>query len=122
MDAQMMDELKFFLGLSVITLMVIGLFIYFGMKLNSAVNTNAPELNFALKVTMTGTVLWGCVVGFWVACATARELRPDSSFGDFLNTTDGLASVFVGSIVFAVIAGVVLEKLGYPIARTGDSS
>ena len=122
MDAQRMDELKFFLGLSVITLMVIGLVIYFGMKLNRAVNKNGPDINFPLKVTMTGTVLWACVVGFWVTCATARELRPDSSFGDFLNTTDGIASVFVGSIFFAVIAGAILEKLGYPIARMGNSS
>jgi len=118
----MMDELKFFLGLSLITLMVVALVIYFGMKLNRAVNKNAPEINFPLKVTMTGTVLWACVVGFWVTCAAARGLRPDSSFGGFLNTTDGLVSVFVGSILFAVIAGAIFEKLGYPIARIGDGS
>ncbi len=122
MDAQMMDELKFFLGLSAITLMVVALVIYFGMKLNRAINKNAPEINFPLRVTMTGTVLWACVVGFWVICAVARKLRPDSSFGDFLNTMDGLASVIVGSIFFAAIAGAILEKLGYPIARMGNDS
>lgn len=117
-----MDELKFFLGLSAVTLMVVGLVIYFGMRLNRAITKNAPEINFPLKVTMTGTVLWACVVGFWVICAIARELRPDSSFGDFLNTTDGFVSVIVGSILFAVIAGAILEKLGYPIARKGSDS
>ena len=119
MDAQMMDELKFFLGLSAITLIVVGFVIYFGMKLNRAINKNAPEINVPLKVTMTGTILWACVVGFWVVCAIAKALRPESSFGEFLNTTDGLASVFVGSIFFAIIAGAILEKLGYPIARMG---
>jgi hypothetical protein len=59
----MMDELKFFLGLGVITLILVGLVIYFGMRLNRAVNKNDPEMNFPLKVTMTGTVLWACVVG-----------------------------------------------------------
>jgi len=117
-----MDELKFFLGLSAITLIVVALVIYFGMKLSRAVNKNAPGINFPLKVTMTGTVLWACVVGFWVICAVARKLKPDSSFGDFLNTMDGLATVIVGSIFFAAIAGVILEKLGYPIARIGNDS
>ena len=116
----MIDELKFFLGLGAITLAVIGLLIYFGLKLNKAVETQAPKSNFPLKVTMTGTALWACVVGFWVICAVARELRPAGFLGGFLHTTDGIASVFLGSIVFAAIAGVVLEKLGYPIAKRGD--
>jgi hypothetical protein len=119
-DAQMIDELKFFLGLGAITLAVIGLLIYFGLKLNKAVETQAPKINFPLKVTMTGTALWACVVGFWVICAVARELKPADFLGGFLHTTDGIASVFLGSIVFATIAGVVLEKLGYPIAKRGD--
>ena len=122
MDAQLIDELKFFLGLGAITLVVVGLVIYFGLKLNKAVETRTPNINFPLKVTLTGTALWACVVGFWVICAVARELRPASVLSDFLRTTDGIASVFVGSIIFAVIAGVVLEKLGYPIAKRGDHS
>jgi len=64
-----MDDLKFFLGLGVITLTVIGILVYFGLKLNK---------------------------------------------------TDGVAVVFVGSIVLAVITGTVLEQLGYPIAKRGD--
>lgn len=118
----MIDELKFFLGLGAITLVVFGVVIYFGLKLNKAVEAQAPKINFPLKVTLTGTALWACVVGFWVICAVARELRPASFLGDFLRTTDGIASVFAGSIFLAVIAGVVLEKLGYPIARRGDHS
>jgi hypothetical protein len=42
--------------------------------------------------------------------------------GDFLNNTDGVAVVFAGSIVLAVITGTVLEKLGYPIAKRGDDA
>jgi len=121
-DAQMMDELKFFLGLGAITLAVIGLVVYFGLKLNGAVEANAPKINLPLKVTLTGTALWASVVAFWVICAAARELRPASVLGDFLRTTDGIASVFAGSIIFAVVAGVILEKLGYPIAKWGDQS
>lgn len=120
MDAQMIDELKFFLGLGAVTLVVVGVVIYFGLKLNKAVETQASRINFHLKVTLTGTALWACVVGFWLIFAVARELRPASFLGEFLRTTDGIASVFAGSILLAVIAGLVLEKLGYPIAKRDD--
>ena len=115
-----MDELKFFLGLGAITLVVIGLLVYLGLKLNRAANKYSPEINFPLHITLAGTVLWACVVGFWLICAVARELRPESPFGSFLNTTDGVALVIAGSILFAAIAGAALKKLGHPIARTGD--
>ena len=121
MDAQIIDELKFFLGLGAITLVVVGLLIYFGLKLNKAVETQAPRINFPLKVTRTGTVLWACVVVFWVICAIARELRP-SVLGEFLSTIDGLVLVFAGSILFAVGSGVVLEKLGYPTQETDSDT
>jgi len=118
----MIDEMKFLLGLGAVSLVVVGLVIYFGLKLNKTVETNSPRINIPLKVTLTGTALWACVVAFWVICAVARQLRPASVLGDFLRTTDGIASVFAGSIVVAVLAGVVLEKLGYPIAKWGDHS
>jgi len=118
----MIDELKFFLGLGAITLVVVGLVIYFGLKLNKAVETQAPRINFPLKVTTTGTVLWGCVVGFWIICAIARELRPASVLGDVLSTIDGIVLVFAGSILFAVVAGVVLEKLGHPTQETDSDT
>ena len=117
-----MDDLKFFLGLSAITLVLIGLVIYFGLKLNKAIGRNAVAIDFPWHITLTGTALWACVVGFWVICAVARELRPESLLGDFLSTTDGVASMFAGSIFFAVIAGVILERLGYPIQKRGDDT
>ncbi len=117
-----MDDLKFFLGLGAITLAVIGILVYFGLKLNKTVEKHSGEISVPLHITMTGTTLWACVVGFWVICAIARELRPESLLGDFLNKTDGVAVVFAGSIVVAVIAGTVLEKLGYPIAKRGDDA
>lgn len=117
-----MDDLQFFLGLSAITLVVIGLVAYFGLKLNKAVDRYAADIDFPWHITLTGTALWACVVGFWVICAVARELRPESVLGDFLNTTDGVASIFAGSILFAVTAGVVLERLGYPIQKRGDDT
>ena len=36
-----MDELNFFLGLSAVTIVVIGLVVYFGLKLNKAVNKHS---------------------------------------------------------------------------------
>lgn len=113
-------EWEFLLGLGGITLVVIGLVIYLGLKLNRAVDKHAPDINFPLNVTPSGNVLFACVVAFWVYCAAARTLRPESSFGAFLNTADGVATVLVGSIFFAAIAAAILERLGYPIARRGD--
>ena len=63
-----------------------------------------------------------CVVGFWIICLVAGKLRPDSSFGAFVGTADGVGTVIVGSIFFAGVAGAVLEKLGYPIATRGERS
>ena len=117
-----MDELKFFAGLTAITLVVIGLLIYFGLKLNRAVGKHAPEINFPFNITWSGNVLFACVVAFWVCCVTIRALRPESSFGTFLNSPDGVPAALIGSIFFAAIAGVVLEKLGHPIAKKVDSS
>jgi len=85
-----MDDLKFFAGLS--------------------------------AITMTGTALWACVVGFWVVCAVARELRPETWFGQFLRTMDGVVSIFVGSVFVAVTAGVILERLSYPPYKNSDES
>lgn len=117
-----MDELKFFLGLSAVTIVVIGLVIYVGQKLNKAVNKHSTDTSFPMHVTLAGTALWACVVGFWVICAVARELRSESLLGEFLHTTDGVVSAFVGSILFAAIAGAILERLGYPVADRGDDS
>jgi hypothetical protein len=117
-----MDELKFFAGLSAITLLVIALLVYFGMKLNKAVGNHASDINFPLNITLSGNALFACVVAFWICCAAYRALRPESSFGAFLNTSDGVAAAFVGSIFFAAIAGAVLEMFGYPIAKKSDES
>ena len=113
-------EWEFLLGLSVITLVVIGLLVFLGLKLNRAVNKHTPELNFPVNATRSGNMLFACIVAFWVFCAALRILRQESPFGRFLNTADGIAAVILGSVFFAALAGAVLEKLGYPIARTGD--
>ncbi|VUX56127.1 membrane protein of unknown function [uncultured Woeseiaceae bacterium] len=117
-----MDELKFFAGLTAITLLAIGLIIYLGLKLNKAVGKHAPDINFPLNITLTGNVLYACLVAFWVYCAAIRALRPESSFGAFLNTADGIAVALIGSIFFGAITGAILEKLGYPIFERGDRS
>ena len=117
-----MDELKFFAGLTAITLTVIGLLINFGLKLNRAVGNHAPEINFPLNITLSGNILFACVVAFWICCVAIRALRPESSFGAFLNGPDGIAAAIIGSFFFAAIAGAVLEKFGYPIAKKGDHS
>ena len=117
-----MDELKFFLGLSAITIVVIGLVVYLGLKLNKAVGRHAADIDFPWHITLTGTALWAFVVGLWVICAVVRKLRPESLLGDFLSTPDGVASIIAGSIFFAVTVGVILEKLGHPIQKRGDDS
>jgi hypothetical protein len=115
-------EWQFLLGLGAITLVVIGLVIYLGLKLNRAVMKRAPETAFALSLTFTGTALMACIVGFWIICLVAGKLRPHSSFGAFVGTTDGAGMMIVGSIFFAGVAGAVLEKLGYPVAKNGERS
>lgn len=115
-------EWQFLLGLGAITIVVIGLVIYVGMKLNKAVLNEAPAIALPIKLTLTGTTLMACVVGFWIIYLFAGKLRPDSLFGAFVGTADGVGTMIVGSIFFAGVAGAVLEKLGYPIATRGERS
>lgn len=112
-----MDDLKFFAGLAAVTIFVIGLFVYFGRKFSKAAERNAAYIDLPLYVTRTGTVFFACVVAFWVYCAGARVLAPQSSFGEYLGTFDGAASVVLGSCVFVGIAWVISERLGYPFAK-----
>ena len=91
-------------------------------EVGKAVGKHAPEINFPLNITWSGNILFACVVAFWICCVAIRSLRPESSFGAFLNSPDGVAAAFIGSFFFAAIAGAVLEKFGYPIAKKGDKS
>jgi len=108
---------EFVLGLGAVTIGVIGLVIYFGLKLSRAVQQHASESDFAQEVTPAGVVLTACMVAIWVLCAVARELAPGSSLGAFVSQTDGVIAVMAASIIFYAIAAVVLQKLGYPIAK-----
>lgn len=112
-----MDELKFFSGLAAITSIVIGLFVYFGRKFSRAAERNAAHIDLPLYISRTGTVFFACVAAFWVYCAATLALTPQSSFGQFLRTFDGAASVALGSCVFIGIAWVISEKLGFPFAK-----
>jgi len=109
------DELRILAGLTAMTLVVIGIFVYFGRKLSKAAERHAAEINFPFYITRSGTVFFACVAAFMVYCAATRQLAPASSFGHFLNTLDGVASVFTGLVATVVAAGLILEKLGYPI-------
>ena len=113
-------EWQFLLGLGAITIVVIGLVVYVGMKLNKAVLKETLEIVLPINLTLTGTALMACIVGFWIICLVAGKFRPDSSFGAFVATADGVGIVIVGSVFFAGVAGAVLEKLGYPIATRGE--
>lgn len=117
-----MDELTFFAGLIAITLVVIGLLIYFGLKINKAVGKHAAGLDLPLNISWSGNILFACLVAFWICCMVIRGLRPEGSFGTFLNTPDGLAAALIGSIFIAAIAAAILEKLGYPITKNDDNS
>ncbi len=110
-------EWGFILGLVAITVPVIGLVIYLGRKLSRGVEKQASDSDRALNITPTGTILFACIVGFWIICVAARKLAPDGTLGAFLNTSDGVALVLIGSVLFGGVAGAILEKIGYPIAR-----
>lgn len=117
-----MDELKFFAGLTAITLTVIGLFIYFGRKLSKAAERHAADIDLPLYLTPSGTALFACMVAFWVVSVATRALRPESSFGSFLNGPEGVLAVISGSIFFTGIAAAILSHFGYPIAKREKSS
>jgi len=117
-----MDELKFFSGLTAITLAVIGLFIYFGRKLSKAAERHAAEIDLPLYVTPSGTVIFACIAAFWAYCAAARALAPASRFGEFVSTFSGVVSVLMGSISIIIVAGLILDKLGYPMWKWDNES
>lgn len=116
------DELQFFGGLAAITILVIGLLVFFGKKIANGAERNAEYIDLPLYVTRTGTALFAFVVAFWVCCATVRSLAPRSSFGEFLGTFDGVIAVASGSIMFVVIAWIIFDKLGYPLAKRDRDS
>lgn len=117
-----MDELKFFAGLTAITLVVICLFIYFGQKLSKVAERHVSEIGLPLYVTPAGTALFACIVAFWIVCVATRALKPESLFGSFLNGPEGVLAVISASIFFAGIVAAVLAHLGYPIASKEKSS
>jgi hypothetical protein len=117
-----MDELKFFGGLAGITILVIGILVYFGRKLSNAAERNAEFIDLPLYVTRTGTIFFACVVAFWVYCAAVRVLTPYSDLGRFLGTFDGAAAVVLGSITLVAGAWLVFDKLGYPLAKWNKDS
>lgn len=112
-----MDEIKFFAGLGAVTIFVIGLLVYVGQKISRAAERNANYIDLPLYVSRTGTVIFACVVAFWVCCAATRVLSPQSPFGTYLGTFDGIASVVLSSCIFVGVAWVISEKLGYPFAK-----
>lgn len=113
-------EWQFLSGLAAITSVVIALVVYIGLKLNKAVLKHAPEVALPLNITYAGTTLFALLVGFWVLCLVAAKLRPETWFGSFVGTADGVGIVIVGSSFFAGVVAVVLEKLGWPIALRGE--
>lgn len=112
-------EWQFILGLGAITLAVIGLFVFFGIRISRAVQKDAPDSDLVLRVTMTGTVLYASLFGFWVACLAARALQPASALGSLVSSTDGLAATFIVSFILVIVVAGILEKLGYPITKKG---
>jgi hypothetical protein len=110
---------EFILGLVAMTLLVVGLFIYFGQKVSSAVARHTPESELAVEFTPAGTVLTALMVGCWVLFLAVRALAPQSSLGAFVGNPDGMAMVFAASLIFFPLVAVILQRLGYPIAERG---
>lgn len=111
---------KFVLGLGGLTLLAIGVVIFFGRKLNRAVLKHAPEMAMPIYVTPAGTVLWACITSVWLICLLAAILRPNSPLGAFSGSADGVGLVVVGSIAVAAVAAAILDRLGYPIAKRDE--
>lgn len=114
------DDLKFFAGLSVVTIIVISLLVYLGLKLNKALGKHAAAIHFPLHISLTGNILSACLVASWVYCAAIRALKPESPLGVVLQTPDGIATVAIGSILVFAIVSAVLERFGYPSFTKGD--
>lgn len=110
---------EYILGLGAITLLVVGLFVYFGQKVSRSVAKHAPDSELAVEITPTGTVLTALMVGCWVLCLAARALAPQSVLGAYVSNPDGMAAVFAASLIFFPLIAVILQKLGYPIAKSG---
>lgn len=113
-------ELASFLSLAMVTLIVIGVIVFLGLKINQAVLQHAPGSDYSLHITFAGTVVGAGMVAFWIICVIAAKLRSESPFGSFVGSPEGMATVFFGSIFVAVVAGIILEKCGYPLATRGD--
>ena len=105
--------------LGLMTLVAVALVVYFGRKLALHAWTESPDSDLNLGVTMTGTVLYAVLIGFFIICLASRSLSPESSFGSFMNQPIGLASSILASIFVTVIVGVILGKFGLPVFK-GD--
>lgn len=103
------------LGLGAITLIVIGFVVFLGVRLNKAVVKRTPDNVSSPRITLTGTVVYAFMVGFWLICVVAARLQGESWFGSFVGSADGVAAVIIFSLVAIVVAEVILEKLGYPL-------
>ena len=109
----------FVLGLGVIFVLLITPLIYLGRKLSKSVKKQSPESDVAMNITPTGNALTACLVGSWGACIIAFKLAPNSKFGVFLSTAEGVAAAIVGSILFYAIAAEIAKRFGYPVAEMG---
>ena len=67
-----MDELRILAALVAITLVVVGMFVYFGRKISKAAERNAEHIGLPIYVTRTGTVVFAVVVAFWVYCVLRK--------------------------------------------------
>lgn len=108
---------SFIAGLVVIFLLVASPLVYFGRKVSKHIQKHDPDSELVVKITPAGNALTACLVGLWGACVIAVKLAPNSVFGVFLGTTDGVLAVIVGSIFFYAISASVLEKIGHPIVK-----
>ena len=73
-----------------------------------------------VRITPVGNALTACLVGFWGACVIAVKLAPKSAFGNFLDTSEGVLAVIIGSIFFYAVSASSLENFGYPIMKRGS--
>ena len=111
-----MDESGNALQIGAICILVGGLIGYYGLKLSKAAERRRGNEGVS-RLSLAGTSVCACLVGFWLICLVAYKLRPESLLGAFVGTADGIATVMVASVVFVLAARVFLKRLGYSITK-----
>jgi UDP-N-acetylmuramyl pentapeptide phosphotransferase/UDP-N-acetylglucosamine-1-phosphate transferase len=108
-------------ALGMVTLLVVAVLVYFGIRFSKHLQRESPENDLALRLSPTGVGLCVFMVALLLLGVAARALSPDGPLGRFLQDARGIVAGCVGLSIVMLIAGLVFEKLGYPITKRGGN-